>query len=81
LIHIGPAFRKEANPRGATPRSDARGFKAVLNRAAGKGCIAFLAREALLLSCGDNFTIAQEAGSAVVIECGNAEDIHGSGWL
>jgi hypothetical protein len=47
----------------------------VANRVGGKIGVALLARKALLLPGGDDLAISQQAGCAIVIESGNAENV------
>src|SRR3954471_15165603 len=54
----------------------AGGIEAILDRAAGKALVEFLARKALLLRGGDHAPILDQRGGAVVIEGGDSEQAH-----
>ena len=43
----------------------------------GKIWIVFNARESLLLSSGDDLSVAHQTGRTIVVERGNAEDVSG----
>ncbi len=57
-------------------QADAGFVQAIFQRIVGETGIVLLAREAFLLRGGDDLAVTQQGGSAVVIEGGNAEDMH-----
>ena len=58
-------------------RGDAGLAQAILNRMAGKARIVLFAAEALFLSGGNDAALVDEAGCAVVIKGGDAQNVHG----